>query len=568
MSENDLDNTSDAQLTSFLHRSEGAQERADAGRGTDAGMDTDTALEELYRRHRPAVVAYARLCCRDPHTAEDLASEAFARTLQAVQGGEGPKDAWRPYLLTVVRRTAAQWAATARRTELSPDFEQWVRTAGTDAADPDGDGEGSVLAHEDASLVRQGFRALPERWRAVLWHTVVENESAGQVGRMLGLSASGVTSLAARAREGLREAYLTAHLEGADEECRRYAALLGSRVRRTGRNQSRELERHLDGCARCRRSLLELTELSERMRSALPVALLLWGSSGYLAARWAAGADAAGQPGPSGGGPDGRPPSEGSSGTTAQGGPGHTLLSRAGAHPVGVGVAGVAVAALIASGVFMVPDGGTERAAPRSAPAAPSSAPAVTATVTESASPSPSQSDAPSRRPSASGPAKPSASASPTWQPASALDTTLRIAATDRCMEPADDGLREAACTGAAGQQWELSWDVGDDGERTGTLHVRNHASDSCLAFSGRDEDGAPVTSQPCRKDASHQSWKAANNGDEHKLTLIDAVSGHYLGLNDWWPAGRNEAHDDAIGTTPNYYGTQSLRLLYKGTLA
>ncbi|NUS25221.1 MAG: RNA polymerase subunit sigma-24, partial [Streptomyces sp.] len=44
----------------------------------------DTAYEALYRRHADAVRRYARTCCRDAHTADDLTAEVFARMLQAV----------------------------------------------------------------------------------------------------------------------------------------------------------------------------------------------------------------------------------------------------------------------------------------------------------------------------------------------------------------------------------------------------------------------------------------------------------------------------------------------------
>src|SRR5438128_11933318 len=82
----------------------------------------DSAYEELYRRHAGAVRRYARGCCRDTHTAEDLTGEVFARTLQAVRGGAGPDAAVRAYLLTTVRRVAAAWAKTARREQLVEDF--------------------------------------------------------------------------------------------------------------------------------------------------------------------------------------------------------------------------------------------------------------------------------------------------------------------------------------------------------------------------------------------------------------------------------------------------------------
>ncbi|MGV9324860.1 sigma factor [Streptosporangium sandarakinum] len=46
----------------------------------------DRAVSELYERHHPAVIAFARRLCQDPHTAEDLASEAFARVAAPAPG--------------------------------------------------------------------------------------------------------------------------------------------------------------------------------------------------------------------------------------------------------------------------------------------------------------------------------------------------------------------------------------------------------------------------------------------------------------------------------------------------
>ncbi|MEV0375267.1 sigma-70 family RNA polymerase sigma factor [Streptomyces sp. NPDC050636] len=268
---------SDAELTAALRESE-----------------SDAPVDELYRRHRSAVLSYARACCRDPHTAEDLASEAFARTLQAVRSGGGPQAAWRPYLLTVVRRTAADWASTARRTELSPDFEEWL--ANTSDSSPEAESsEERMLRLEDNSLVLRAFRSLPERWQAVLWHTAVEEEPASKVGTLLGVGPGAVGPLASRAREGLREAYLTAHVEsGSDnDECRHYSSMLGATVRRAGRRTNKDLQRHLGACERCRSALLELRHLNEGLRSALPVGVLLWGGPAYVAALLAqAGAQA------------------------------------------------------------------------------------------------------------------------------------------------------------------------------------------------------------------------------------------------------------------------------------
>jgi RNA polymerase sigma factor (sigma-70 family) len=238
-------------------------------------LGTDAPVEDLYRRHRSAVLAYAYTCCRDAHTAEELTSEAFARTMEAVRSGRGPDTAWRQYLLAVVRHTAAEWARAARHTELFPDFEKWLANA-PDTPEAESSEE-RMLRLEDSSLVLRAFRSLPERWQTVLWHTTVEREPAKAVGKLIGLSASGVASLAARAREGLREAYLAAHAEdeSGTDACRYYSAMLGAVVRRAVRRRSKDFDRHLSQCGHCRGALIELTDLNERLGSVLPAGVLL-----------------------------------------------------------------------------------------------------------------------------------------------------------------------------------------------------------------------------------------------------------------------------------------------------
>jgi RNA polymerase sigma factor (sigma-70 family) len=146
----------------------------------------DTAYEELYRRHATAVRRYARTCCRDAHTADDLTAEVFARMLQAVRGGSGPEHAVRAYLLTSVRRVAANWTKSAKREHLVDDFAvfaaQAARTSevSDDTASISSFGAGLDLGadvramHEaEQSMAMQAFRSLAERWQAVLWHTEV-----------------------------------------------------------------------------------------------------------------------------------------------------------------------------------------------------------------------------------------------------------------------------------------------------------------------------------------------------------------------------------------------------------
>ncbi|MDX3215738.1 sigma-70 family RNA polymerase sigma factor, partial [Streptomyces sp. ME02-6991-2B] len=277
---------------------------SDAGLVARVRAGDDSAYEELYRRHATAVRRYARGCCRDPHTAEDLTGEVFARTLQALRGGSGPDAAVRAYLLTTVRRVAASWDTTARREQLVDDFAVFALTsAGTGAAEGVQVPGADVRAMREAerSLAIQAFRSLPERWQAVLWHTAVEEEPPSKIAPLLGLTANATAVLAHRAREGLRQAYLQAHVSSsltAGGACARYADRLGAHARGGLRMRAdRELRKHLEQCATCRLAAAELADVNAALKGLLPVAVLGWFGAAYAAkaaAIAAGGAAAAG----------------------------------------------------------------------------------------------------------------------------------------------------------------------------------------------------------------------------------------------------------------------------------
>ncbi|GLF96489.1 sigma-70 family RNA polymerase sigma factor [Streptomyces yaizuensis] len=249
----------------------------------------DSAYAELFRRHSDAVRRYARTCCRDAHTADDLTAEVFARTLQAVRGGAGPEQAVRAYLLTTVRRVAAGWARSTKREQLVEDFALFAAEAARtpDAAQATTDLGAEVRAMREAerSLAMQAFRSLPERWQAVLWHTTVEEESPSEVAPLFGLTANATAVLASRAREGLKQAYLQAHVNSAltsGGDCARYADRLGAYARGGLRMRAeRGLRKHLEECAKCRLAAGELAHVNSGIPALLPVAVIGWFAAGY-----------------------------------------------------------------------------------------------------------------------------------------------------------------------------------------------------------------------------------------------------------------------------------------------
>ncbi|MFD7515290.1 sigma-70 family RNA polymerase sigma factor [Streptomyces niveus] len=294
----------------------------------------DGAYEELYRRHSAAVLRYARTCCRDGHTADDLTAEVFARTLQAVRGGAGPEQAVRAYLLTTVRRVAAAWTKTAKREQLVEDFAVFAADSARAAEVSDDEtldlGADVRAMHEaERSLAVRAFRSLPERWQAVLWHTTVEEESPSAIAPLFGLTANATAVLASRAREGLKQAYLQAHVNTAVAtagDCAQYADRLGAYARGGLRIRAeRGLRKHLDECAKCRLVAGELAHVNAGIPAVLPLAVIGWFAAGYslkaagVVAGGAAGAAGAGAAAAATGGASGSAGAGAAGGAAAEG---------------------------------------------------------------------------------------------------------------------------------------------------------------------------------------------------------------------------------------------------------
>ncbi|MFC9946684.1 sigma-70 family RNA polymerase sigma factor [Streptomyces pratensis] len=382
----------------------------------------DQAYEELFRRHSGAVRRYARTCCRDAHTADDLTAEVFARTLQAVRGGKGPEEAVRAYLMTAVRHVAAAWTRSAKREHLVDDFAvfaaQATRSAELSEADTLDLGADVLAMHEaDRSMAMQAFRSLPERWQAVLWHTTVEEESPSEVAPLFGLTANATAVLAVRAREGLKQAYLQAHVSQSltsGGDCAQYADRLGAHARGGLRTRAeRGLRRHLDECAKCRIAAGELDRVNAGIPALLPVAVIGWFAAGYSVK--AAGIVAGGAAGAAGAGAAAAATGSVSSGGGTAGG---AAASEGLGAPLKAGIAAAVAVAAAAGLVWALV--GDDRPAPEEKPVAkpPAAAPATPAPAPTPPEPAPSaQPPAPPVPPAPEAPPAPEPTPTPSPTP-------------------------------------------------------------------------------------------------------------------------------------------------------
>ncbi len=315
-----------------------------------------TAFAELWVRHASAGMTAAR-CMSTRLDADDLVAEAFTRIYQLVLQGGGPTGAFRPYLYTTIRNLARRWGSRSRDVQLDDmgDVE--------DDRIPD---DLSTLAL-DEQLTASAFQSLPERWQSVLWYTEVEGMTPQQAAPHLGLSANGVSALAYRAREGLRTAWLQAHVSrsASGPECRWVMSRVGENARHSlTKREKKRMDEHLRGCDSCHSVSTEVDEVGSSLAVVmLPLLvgataggslLATFGGAGSATAATLAASNAAGMAPaiPSAFLPAGGLATSGAAGASAA-----AVASAAGVSAVGAatglsGGASVVVASLVAAAVL------------------------------------------------------------------------------------------------------------------------------------------------------------------------------------------------------------------------
>ena len=253
----DVDAPSDAELISRV-------------RGGDVA-----AYGDLFSRHKDAANRLARQLVRGPDS-DDLVAEAFAKVLTVLQGGGGPDVAFRAYLLTAVRRLHVDRVRVGQRLQTTDDMTPF---------DPGVPFQDTAVAGFESGAAAKAFASLPERWQLVLWHLEVEGQKPADIAPLLGMSANSVSALAYRAREGLRQAFLTMHLSDISEtDCRWVNEHLGAFVRKgLSKRDAGKVQGHLDECRRCTAMYLELTDVNSNLAGIIAPLLLGAAATGYLA---------------------------------------------------------------------------------------------------------------------------------------------------------------------------------------------------------------------------------------------------------------------------------------------
>ncbi|MEV4731674.1 sigma-70 family RNA polymerase sigma factor [Saccharopolyspora sp. NPDC049426] len=368
------------------------------------------AYGELYERHVAAAYNMARQVAKSPAEADDLVSEAFAKVLDTLREGRGPTTAFRAYLLTALRHSAYDRTRRERKVQLADDV---AEVSGADVSVPFTD---TAVDGLERTLAAQAFSRLPERWQTVLWHVEIEGQSPAEVAPLLGLTSNGVSALAYRAREGLRQAYLQVHLGQLEatgsgvEQCRAAVDKLGAWTRGgLSKRETAQVETHLDTCDRCRALAAELADVNGALRVIIAPLVLGATATGYLATASSGGTAA---------------------GALVAGGAGAAAGDAASSGPRQAVTAGVASAVLAAAIAVAMTSGADQSIpvaqAPAPPPAAEPPAPAPAPPAVPPAPPAPPAAPAPPPPPPAAPPpAAPAPAPAPAPPPPPAVTPSL-----------------------------------------------------------------------------------------------------------------------------------------------
>ncbi|WP_369389667.1 RICIN domain-containing protein [Streptomyces sp. CG1] len=404
------------------------------------------ALQELRRRHHPAVLAYARLCAASESAARRLAAEVVTTAARESARGVDPAVPLRHRLLLLTARLAATWARDERAAGLDPALLLVLNTSGL----PDGPTPPLLTA----------FRSLPSRTQGLIWYGVLEEEPQDRTAALLGLSRTDVAygtpqALKALAQASLRE--LPHSLEGVggppassdDPPCAGFRRLIEEAVRPDGPRRSADLDAHMARCPHCTAAFDELRALRDAPRQTLAEGLLPWSGTAYIHA------DEFPEPVPV-------PTAAGMTWPPRR----RILLASA--------ALGVALTPLL---VFLLTPAHTDDQQPAAATPTPPPV-TVTATVSVTPSPSPSPTPSPSNSPSPK-PSSPHPTATPPPSPHPTPDPTpsfvppgtsfsqLVNLATGRCLDIRDGDLSEgndvitAPCSSAQTQRWRVDTYLG-----------------------------------------------------------------------------------------------------------
>lgn len=219
-------------------------------RGGDAG-----ALESLLEKHQAQVYRFGMKMCRDADDAKDVLQDTLLSVARGVRHfrGESSLSTW---LYTIARSFCIK-KRRRDKPEAAPSRDSENGEAGQQLADPARNPEERLAEKQVESALTEAIASLDPMYREVLLLRDAEGLTAPEVATVLGVSVQAVKSRLHRARLAVRERISPllgiAAADDTTPTCPDVLMLFSQHLEdEISSDVCAQMERHLQGCARCR----------------------------------------------------------------------------------------------------------------------------------------------------------------------------------------------------------------------------------------------------------------------------------------------------------------------------
>jgi RNA polymerase sigma-70 factor (ECF subfamily) len=216
------------------------------------------ALEALLERHEAQVYRFGMKMCRDPEDAKDVLQDTLLAMARSVRDFRGSSSI-ATWLYTIARSFCIK---KRRRSKFAPAHEDSLETGAAAEAQrlvaPGGTPDDALAGKEVDQALAQAIAGLEPMYREVLLLRDAEGLTAPEVAEVLGVTPQAVKSRLHRARAAVREAVapllgIATDLPAAPGTCPDVVTMFSQHLEdEISPELCAQMERHLDGCARCR----------------------------------------------------------------------------------------------------------------------------------------------------------------------------------------------------------------------------------------------------------------------------------------------------------------------------
>ena len=236
----------------------------DSRRGSDedllarARAGNRQSLETLLERHQAQVYRFGMEMCRDPEDAKDVLQDTLLAMARGVRDFRGASSI-STWLYTIARSFCIK---KRRKSKFAPDEERSLESSDPAEAenivDPAGSPDEVLAGKQIERLLEQAIAELEPMYREVLLLRDAEGLTAPEVAEVLGLTTQAVKSRLHRARLTVRERVapllgIKPDLPAAPGTCPEILVMFSQCLEdEISADVCAEMERHLEGCERCR----------------------------------------------------------------------------------------------------------------------------------------------------------------------------------------------------------------------------------------------------------------------------------------------------------------------------